>query len=176
MKLENKGCINKRRFEVTKITIETDSLKTDGLNEPQTELSEEMSDELEVASRRKLDLICEACDEIKAQNFLALDVRRVTPIADYFAICSGTSVTHIKSIADNVQDKLREDAKVRAKPQGGAESFWIILDYGDVILHIFDEATREFYDLERLWSDAAKVECVPSDAPSLDKDSGNAAN
>ena len=117
--------------------------------------------ELEVAARRKLDLICEACDETKAQNFVALDVRRVTPIADYFVICSGTSGTHIKSIADNVQDKLREDAKVRAKPQGGAESFWIILDYGDVILHIFDEATREFYDLERLWSEAPPVECAP---------------
>lgn len=119
-------------------------------------------EELEAVSRRKLELICEACDETKAQNIIALDVRRQTPIADYFMICSGTSATHIQSIAENVQDKLRMEGKVRAKPQGGAESFWIILDYGDVILHIFDEPTREFYDLERLWSDATKVDCSPS--------------
>jgi ribosome-associated protein len=85
-------------------------------------------------------------------------VRGQTPLADYFMICTGNSATHIKSIAENVQDKMREDAKVRAKPQGNAESFWIILDYGDVILHVFDEETRTFYDLERLWSDAKPIE------------------
>jgi ribosome-associated protein len=65
---------------------------------------------------------------------------------------------------------------VRAKPQGGAESFWIILDYGDVILHIFDEATREFYDLERLWADAPRVECIATGASSLDKSTLNQSN
>jgi ribosome-associated protein len=130
----------------------------------------------ETAALRKLELICEACDEIKTLNMLALDVRRLTPIADYFVICSGTSATHIKSIADNVQDKLRMEGKVRAKPQGDAESFWIILDYGDVILHIFDEQTREFYDLERLWSDAAKVDCGQAESTPLDNAEANASN
>jgi ribosome-associated protein len=132
--------------------------------------------EAEVAARRKLELICEACDETKAQNILALDVRRQTPIADYFMICSGTSATHIQSIAENVQDKLRMEGKVRAKPQGGAGSFWIILDYGDVILHIFDEPTREFYDLERLWSDAPKVDCGLAAGAPVDKSEANASN
>lgn len=140
------------------IANETEELNVE--NEPAS--TEHDLSEHDVAARRKLDLICEACDETKAQDFVALDVRRLTPIADYFAICSGTSATHIRSIAENVQDKLRMEGKVRAKPQGGAESFWIILDYGDVILHIFDQATREFYDLERLWSDAPQVECSPS--------------
>jgi ribosome-associated protein len=135
----------------------------------------ENPNEVEAAAQRKLELICEACDETKAQNVLALDVRRLTPIADYFVICSGTSVTHIQSIAENVQDKLRMEGKVRAKPQGGAESFWIILDYGDVILHIFDEPTREFYDLERLWSDAPKVACAATSTP-VDKPEANASN
>ena len=103
-------------------------------------------------------MMCEAADETKAHDIKALDVRGQTPLADYFVICTGTSATHIKSIAENVQDKLREESKMRAKPQGGAESFWIILDYGDVILHIFDEETRAFYDLERLWSEAKPID------------------
>src|SRR5690606_23234424 len=91
--------------------------------------------------------------------------RGQTPLADYFVICTGTSDTHIKSIAENVQDTMREDAKVRAKPQGSAESFWIVLDYGDVILHIFDEETRAFYDLERLWSDGKAIDCSSAAEP-----------
>jgi ribosome-associated protein len=145
-----------------------------------TESTPRDADEMEAMARRKLELICEAADETKAQNIVALDVRRLTPIADYFMICSGTSGTHISSIAENVQDKLRMEGKVRAKPQGGAESFWIILDYGDVILHIFDEETREFYDLERLWSDAPKVDCGggPEEKQStpVDKSEANASN
>lgn len=98
--------------------------------------------------------IAEAADEQKARDIVVLDVRGQTIVADFFIICSGTSTTHIRSIAEGVQDKLREWAKLRAKPEGDSDSFWIILDYGDVILHIFDEGTREFYDLERLWADA----------------------
>ena len=116
------------------------------------------TEELEKLALEKLELMCEAADETKAHAITVLDVRGQTPIADYFVICTGTSATHIKSIAENVRDKLREESKVRTKPQGGAESFWIILDYGDVILHIFDEETRAFYDLERLWSDAKPID------------------
>lgn len=115
-------------------------------------------EELEKIALGKLKLMCESAEETKAHDIRALDVRGQTPLADFFVICSGTSVTHIKSIAENVQDKLREESKVRAKPQGGAESFWMILDYGDVILHVFDEETRAFYDLERLWSEAKPID------------------
>jgi ribosome-associated protein len=87
-----------------------------------------------------------------------MEVGGQTIIADYFVICTGTSVTHIQSIADRVQEKLDEVVHTRgtprSKPQGDAQSYWLILDYSDVILHIFSEETREFYDLERLWSDA----------------------
>ena len=114
--------------------------------------------ELEKIALEKLELMCEAADETKAHAITVLDVRGQTPIADYLVICTGTSATHIKSIAENVRDKMREESKVRTKPQGGAESFWIILDYGDVILHIFDEETRAFYDLERLWSEAKPID------------------
>lgn len=109
-------------------------------------------------ARLKMLALCGIVDEQKAQEIRVRDVRRQTPIADYFVICTGTSVTHIQSIADGVIDKMRERARVRTKPEGQSGSFWIVLDYGDVILHVFDEATREFYDLERLWADSPVVE------------------
>ena len=102
---------------------------------------------------RKTALICRASDELKALDIAVLDVRKQTIIADYFVICSGTSSTHIRSIAGNVQDKLRE-AGFRSKAEGEGESQWIVMDYGDAILHVLSEETREFYDLERLWGDA----------------------
>ncbi len=110
------------------------------------------------ASRRKLREVCAILDEQKAQDVVILDVREQTTLADYFVICSGTSATHIRSIAEGVQDRLREQAKWRARAEGDANSFWVILDYGDVILHVFDAPMRQFYDLERLWADAPTVE------------------
>lgn len=109
---------------------------------------------VEIEAEAKRDLICEAADEVKAQEIVVLDVRGLTTLADYFVMCSGTSTTHIQSIAGGVRERLRERARLRAKPEGDSASLWIILDYGDVILHIFDQETREFYDLERLWADA----------------------
>jgi len=106
------------------------------------------------ASELKMRLICEAADDQKAHGITVLDVRGQTIVADFFIICDGTSVTHIQSIAEGVQDKLRERAEQRARREGNAQSYWMIVDYGDVILHVFSEETREFYDLERLWSDA----------------------
>lgn len=100
-----------------------------------------------------MESISRAADEMKARDIVVLDVRGQTIVADFFIVCAGTSNTHIQSIAEGVQDRLRP-AGYRAKPEGGADSFWVILDYSDVILHVFDEGTREFYDLERLWADA----------------------
>ena len=91
---------------------------------------------------------------MKAQNIVSMDVRGLTTMADYFVICGGTSSTHIQSMAQGVREKARERAGMRTKPEGVAASSWIVLDYSDVIMHIFDEETREFYDLERLWADA----------------------
>jgi len=100
----------------------------------------------------------DAAEEMKALDIVMMDVSARTTMTDYLVIVSGTSDTHLKSIAENIQDKLRNDWKKRAKPQGTAESFWMVLDYGDVIVHIFDENTREFYDLERLWSSSLRRE------------------
>jgi ribosome-associated protein len=109
-------------------------------------------------AEEKMRLICTAAAAIKAHDITVLDVRGQTIIADFFVMCSGTSITHIKSIVEGVQDRLREEARLRAKSEGDAQSYWMILDYSDVILHVFSEETREFYDLERLWSDAKMTE------------------
>lgn len=100
----------------------------------------------------------DAAEEMKALDIVMMDVSARTTMTDYLVIVSGTSDTHLKSIADNIQDTLRNNCKKRAKPQGTASSFWMVLDYGDVIVHIFDENTREFYDLERLWSSSLRQE------------------
>ena len=100
----------------------------------------------------------EAAEEMKALDISMMDVSARTTLTDYLVIVSGTSDTHLKSIADNIQDTLRNNWKKRAKPQGTAGSFWMVLDYGDIIVHIFDESTREFYDLERLWSSSLREE------------------
>lgn len=122
-------------------------------------------------SEETMRMVCRAADELKAHEITVMDVRGQTIVADFFVICSGTSTTHISSISEGVQDKLREWAQARAKREGGAQSFWMILDYGDVILHVFDEGTREFYDLEHLWAEA-KISAWPS----ADADQNNQSN
>jgi ribosome-associated protein len=113
-------------------------------------------------SERVMQMVAEAADEQKARDIVVLDVRGQTIVADFFVMCSGTSNTHIQAISEGVQDRLRESSRLRARREGDANSFWMILDYGDVILHVFDEGTREFYDLERLWADA-KISKWPAD-------------
>ena len=128
----------------------------------------------------KVRLICAAAEDIKARDIVYLDVRGQTIVSDWWVVCSGTSITHIQSIAEGVKDRLREEAKMRARPEGDAQSYWMILDYGDVILHIFSDETREFYDLERLWSDAkatrwATENDTPSTRDATDDNSGEQA-
>lgn len=102
---------------------------------------------------RKTALLCQSANQLKALDITVLDVRGQTIIADYFVLCSGTSSTHIQSIAEHARDEMRENG-YRSRPEGVPASFWVVLDYGDAILHVLNEETREFYDLERLWAEA----------------------
>lgn len=131
-----------------------------------------------VASEVKLRAICAAMNQSIARDPKILDVRGQTLIADYFLMCSGTSITHIRSIAERIVEDLEEIENPRGapriKPQGSAESYWIILDYSDIIVHIFSEETRDFYDLERLWSDAKDVAWpIESDASTREESSSD---
>jgi ribosome-associated protein len=100
----------------------------------------------------------------KAIDPVALDLRAVAGVADYFLICSGSSEVQVKAIAEAVEEKLREKS-VRAWHVEGMEGRrWVLLDYVEFVVHVFHEKTREYYLLERLWGDAAKVDLGLVDA------------
>lgn len=90
----------------------------------------------------------------KGYDIKILDLRKLTPIADYFILASGDSHIQVKAIADEVDDKLRKDGIKCYFKEGYNAANWILLDYFDVVVHIFKTEAREFYNLEKLWGDA----------------------
>jgi ribosome-associated protein len=100
-----------------------------------------------------------AASEKKALDIVVLDLRDVASFTDFFAIASGTNVRQVQAIADAVEEHLRKNLRVKpARIEGYNSAEWVLLDYGDFIFHVFEEKSRRFYDLERLWRDAARVE------------------
>jgi ribosome-associated protein len=111
----------------------------------------------------RLRLALHAADEKKAHDLVVLDLREVASFTDYFVIASGTNVRQVQAVADEVQEQLRGRLGVKpARVEGYNSAEWVLLDYGDFIFHVFEEKSRRFYDLERLWRDAARVP-LPSD-------------
>lgn len=107
-----------------------------------------------------------AADGKKAFDLLVLDVRGLTSIADYFVVCSASNTTQAGAIADGVGQALAAEGIRPSHIEGEAEATWVLMDYGDVIVHVFDERTRDYYSLERLWGDACTVP-LPASAPVL---------
>ncbi len=93
----------------------------------------------------------------KASDVLLLDIAELTTIADYFVICNGNNTRQIQAISDAIEDELKKQGARMLHREGIAESGWLILDFGDVIVHIFGPKEREYYRLERLWSEAKTV-------------------
>jgi len=108
---------------------------------------------------RKLALLCrELADNKKAENVAVLDVRKISSITDYFVIASALSEPHLRAVADEITDRLREDHALRPRAVDGTlAAAWLVLDYFDVIVHVMRDDLREHYDLEGLWSDAARL-------------------
>ena len=107
----------------------------------------------------KLARICaKAALEKKAENLVLLDLRGVSTFTDFFLVCSGTSEPQLKAISSSIRETTRTEADQRPFAEDGYPgSQWIVLDYGDVICHIFLNEKREFYDVENLWSGAKRV-------------------
>ena len=98
-----------------------------------------------------------AADDRKAVDLKVLHLQKVSDFTDYFLICSGTSERQVQAIADAVQEKLRA-ARVRPlHVEGFNRGQWVLIDYGDLVVHVFQEEPRRFYALERLWGDAPEV-------------------
>lgn len=103
--------------------------------------------------------IVKILDDKKARDLALIDIAEVSQIADYFIICSGTSSTHVKALADEVEFQTGETAKDAGyHKEGYGDGTWVLLDYKDVIVHIFYGETRDFYNLEHLWSDGKKLD------------------
>lgn len=107
---------------------------------------------------RLLRIAAEAAQAKKASDPIALDLRDLGGVADYFFICSGTSDVQVKAIADAVEEKLREQGAHPWHVEGLGGRRWVLLDYVDFVVHVFHQRTREYYLLERLWGDARKVD------------------
>jgi ribosome-associated protein len=90
----------------------------------------------------------------KAVDVIVLDVQGLSSVTDYFLLCSGRSTTHVQSITEAIVEELKERGVRPRHAEGVADSGWILLDYGDVLMHVFLEDTRLYYALERLWGDA----------------------
>ena len=104
----------------------------------------------------------------KAENLIALDLRGISSFTDFFVICSGTSEPHLKAIAGEIEERLKADDRVRPHAVDGYPmSQWIVIDYSDVVVHIFHAQKRAFYSLEDLWSDAPRVPLPEPAAPKV---------
>lgn len=117
-------------------------------------------------SRKRALLCVNASLEKKAKDIIILNVKELSAFADYFIICSGTSDRQVRAIATAIQENLKKSGILPLGVEGEAAGKWILLDYDDVIFHVFLEPVRTFYDLERIWYGAPQM-AVPDDTASL---------
>lgn len=109
-------------------------------------------------------LVMATLADMKAQEVVSLDVVGMTSIADRIIVASGTSTRHVKSIADNVLERVRQAGAKPLGVEGDQQADWVLVDLGDVVLHVMTPATRQYYDLERLWT------VRPPSAPATGRD------
>ena len=111
-----------------------------------------------MSSRKKAVLCAREASDFKALDLVVLDVSRFSSFADYFIICSGKSSRQVQGISDNVEARLKASGLRPLGVEGKNEGHWVLMDYGDVIIHLFYEPVRFFYDLESLWADAPHLQ------------------
>jgi ribosome-associated protein len=111
-----------------------------------------------LSGKRRRELIHDALHDAKAQDVATIDVRKVSHFTDYLMVASGTSTRHVASIADKVREKLAEHGVKPSGMEGKSAGDWVLLDYGDVVVHVMRPQVRDFYNLEKLWSEGKRVE------------------
>ena len=108
-------------------------------------------------SREMAKAACHALSEKKAEEIRIIDISEISPLADYFVIASGNNVNHLRAMADEVEQKLFKAGVKLHHSEGYSVATWILLDFGNILVHLFNKEQREFYSLDHLWSDAKKV-------------------
>ena len=110
----------------------------------------------------ELKVIADAILEKKGQDVVSLDLKPIgTAISDHFIVCNADSTANVAAIADNIEDRMIEKCRRKVlRTQGKENAFWVILDYGDIVAHVFQTPYRAFYRLEDLWADAERTEYV----------------
>ena len=103
--------------------------------------------------KKMAKIVYEALDEKKGYDIKLIDISEITMIADYFVIASGDSTTQIQAMINNVEEHMHKNGYAVKRVEGNKNSTWVLMDFGDVIVHIFDKEDRLFYDLERIWAD-----------------------
>jgi ribosome-associated protein len=106
-----------------------------------------------------LRLIADAIIDKKGQDVVSLDLRNIDgAITDWFVVCDGSNTTQVGAIADNIAEKMKEEGHTLYRSQGEGNNFWIIQDYGNIVVHVFLKEYRDFYRLEALWNDVPRKE------------------
>ena len=111
-----------------------------------------------MTSKELAKLACDALDDKKALEIKVINIENVSTLADYFIIASGTNHNQVQAMADNVDETLGRAGYEPKQIEGYQTANWILMDYRDIVIHIFDEENRLFYDLERIWRDGTVVE------------------
>ena len=124
--------------------------------ETTTETTTELIEPIDTFEQVKI--VAAAAEDKKASDVTVLKLIGVTTFTDYFVICSANSSRQVQSISDEIEDSLRSKKVRPLHVEGRTNAEWILMDYGTFIVHVFNEKSRQFYDLERLWRDAEKVE------------------
>lgn len=122
----------------------------------------------------KTHLCAVAADSKKAEDIVVLEVGPFSSVTEYFLICSASSDRQVRAIADAIEEELTRNGEKPLAVEGYQKGTWVLIDSADVVIHVFDDETRRFYDLERLWYRAARVE-VPGLALSMPQSSASAA-
>ena len=114
------------------------------------------------SSLSKALLSARAVIDKKAEQVKILDLREISGFTEYFVICSGTSDRQVQAISDSVEQMLESNGYELYSSEGHADGRWVLMDFGDIVVHVFLDALREYYDLESLWADAPRVQ-IPSE-------------
>ena len=109
-------------------------------------------------SKEMARIACKALEEKKGEDICVIDIADVSVLADYFIIANGSNSNQVNALVDSVEEELSKDGYEAKQREGYGMGSWVLLDYSDIIVHVFDKENRLFYDLERIWKDGNRIE------------------